>query len=163
LGDKLGDTAGDRYAVLVELALPQHARQHRAAELQLGADVARRRALMRTKARAEGAKVEQVESGHVGASFRVVQNHQTAGWPILSPSVGERVGLTAQRSSAGEHATTEMSFTLARDWIRTSYHTFRCSLLAPEVSVVFATGDACYTSAASSAATGLKRSTPCCK
>ena len=46
LGHEFRDAAGDLDSVLVELALPEQASQHRAPQLQLGRDVSRRRALV---------------------------------------------------------------------------------------------------------------------
>src|SRR5262249_7513962 len=74
--------AGDLDSVLVELALPKQACEHRAPQLQLWRDVPRRRALVRARC---GVEIECVETGH-GASLRrrslsnssyVVRKHQS--------------------------------------------------------------------------------------
>ncbi len=53
LGNKLRDAARDLDAVLVELALPKQAGQHRAPQLQLRREVARRRAFMRAQTKVQ--------------------------------------------------------------------------------------------------------------
>ena len=47
LGHQLADASGDCDTILIKLALPQHAGQHRPAQLLLGSDVLRRRAFVR--------------------------------------------------------------------------------------------------------------------
>ncbi len=69
LGNKLGDAPSDLDAVLVKLLFPKHAGQHRAAQLQLGQNVAGRRALRGAHAASE---IEKIQSGHkmlLAASF----------------------------------------------------------------------------------------------
>jgi len=57
------DASGDLHAILIELALPEQASQHRALQLQLRRDVARRRTLMRPRPEVQ---LQHVQSSHHG-------------------------------------------------------------------------------------------------
>src|SRR5580765_119771 len=72
-GDELRDAARDLDSVLVELALPEQAREHRAPQLQLRGDVARGSTLVRSRTRVE---VEQIESSHLWPPFRIASYEQ---------------------------------------------------------------------------------------
>ena len=61
LGNKLGNAAGDLNAVLIKLALPEQAGEHRAAQLQLVRDVTRGGSLVGAKS---AGTIHQIESGH---------------------------------------------------------------------------------------------------
>src|SRR4029077_9805152 len=75
LGNEFRDAAGDLDAVLVELALPKQAGQHRTAQLQLVRDVTGRGALvMASSAR----KIENVHTSHVAPQSSVVSLHSSA-------------------------------------------------------------------------------------
>src|SRR5581483_6567990 len=66
LGHQLGDAAGDLDSVLVELALPKQAGEHRAPQLHLGRDVPCRCTLVRARCSVE---IQCVQSGHVFLTF----------------------------------------------------------------------------------------------
>src|SRR5579864_638022 len=68
LGNEFRDATCDLDSILVKLALPEEAGQHRAPQLQFGGDVPRWSAFMRPRSEVE---VEQIESSHLWPPFEL--------------------------------------------------------------------------------------------
>ena len=75
LRHEFGDAAGDLDSVLVELAFPKQASQHRAPQLQLRRNLPRRSTFMRATSKVE---FKHVESCHCGSPFIVRIDSSTA-------------------------------------------------------------------------------------
>ena len=105
LRDQFVDAAGDLHAVLIELALPQQAGEHRAPQLLLGGEAARRRALVCARtAPASAHSTSLHSSGPCSASFQERQARYRA-WRELRETRGcVRHG----EICAGEYATSRV-------------------------------------------------------